>query len=115
MTEERIPVTESSTYFHRMVVRTSMGPLEARFSDQDRRVERSDSLVKEIQVKGLLPIDHARRVGFVTSIFDRTVDNYEPVGSSLNVFQEDGTVAYQHAVEVGRVEPRKGFAEWTKV
>ena len=66
-------------------------------------------------MKGLFPIDRTRRLGFVTSVFDRTEGSYEPVNSALNEFQDNNTVAYQHSAEIGRVDPNMGFAEWVKI
>jgi hypothetical protein len=87
-----------------------MKPIEVRLHDNS-----TDGIeVKEIQVKGILPIRNAYRLGFVTSVFDNTSGEFEPVVSSVDQFQEPHTIAYQHAVEIGPTEPGIGFITWVR-
>lgn len=88
-----------------------MNPIEVRLAD----VTIDGIEAKEIEIKGLLPIQNAYRVGFVTSVFDNTTGVYEPVISSIEQFQEPHTLAYQHAVDVGQVDAGVGFVTWIKV
>ncbi len=105
--QHRLPINE-------MVASLGLGPLEARLAAPDDEDEPKGLFLKNIQVKGIFPIDRAQKLGFVTSVFDRTDGSYEPVNSALNEFQDDNTVVYQHSAEVGCVDPNKGFTEWVK-
>jgi hypothetical protein len=89
-----------------------MKPIEIRLHD-DNSVEEVEA--KEVQIKGLLPIQNAYQVGFVTSVFDNTSGSYEPVLSSMDQFQEPRTIAYQNAVDVGAASPGLGFIGWTRI
>lgn len=88
-----------------------MKPIEVRLKD----VTTEGIEAKEIEIKGLLPIQHAYRVAFVTSVFDDTTGVFEPIISSVEQFQEPRTLAYQHAVEVGQVDAGVGFITWIRV
>ncbi len=89
-----------------------MKPIQVRLHDDNS----TDGIeAKEVQVKGLLPIKNAYNLGFITSVFDNTSGEYEPVVCSIDQFQEPRTIAYQHAVEVGEVSPGIGFVGWIKV
>ena len=89
-----------------------MNAIEVRLHD-DNSIEGVEA--KEVQVKGLLPINNTYHLGFLTSVFDNTSGKYEPVTSSMDQFQEPRTIAYQHAVDVGTTSPGIGFVGWTRV
>ncbi len=63
-----------------------MGPLEARFVDTTLGGY-VDAPVKAIEVKGLFPVNTTRHVAFVTSIFDETSGELEPVLSAIDMYQ----------------------------
>jgi hypothetical protein len=87
-----------------------MKPIQVRLHDDNDGIE-----AKEVQVKGLFPIQSAYHLGFITSVFDNTSGEYEPVISSMDQFQEPQTITYQHAVEIGPISPGTGFIGWTRV
>lgn len=93
-----------------------MSPLQIRLID--RRVDENDiesPLIKEIQGEGLFPLKAKTKVGFITSVFDETSGNLEPVISALEAFQEAESIVYQHKVEVGYVGPDQGFRSWVRL
>lgn len=92
-----------------------IGPFKARLNDFDLGDDSSKLPAKEIQVRGLLPIKRTVRAGFITSVFDCTGDEYDPVMSVLDAFQEPESVAFRHVTEVGRVSPDQGAAKWARV
>ena len=77
-----------------------MGPLEARIVDTTLGDFKAP--IKEIEVKGLFPVNTIRHVAFVTSIFDETSDELEPVLSAIELYQEPDSIVYQHSIQVGR-------------
>lgn len=72
-------------------------------------------LIKSIQAKGLFPITTPMKMGFITSVFDNTSGEFEPVMSALEDFQEPHTPVYQHIREVGLLEPDYGFKSWVNI
>jgi tellurite resistance protein len=92
-----------------------MGPLEIRFNDTHMGDSGDGPLVKEIQGRGLFPILRNTRIGFITSVFDSTEEQFQPVVSALEVFQEPETVIYQHLIEAGQAEPNQGFVSWVRL
>ncbi len=100
--------------FHAAVV--GMGAIEARILDS--RVDATDKsspVLKIIEVKGILPTNQKRRLGFVTSVLDKTSGELEPVMCGLEIFQEPHTIAYQNSMEVGSIDPGTGFVSWVRV
>lgn len=91
-----------------------MGPLEARITDTKLTDEPGALPLKEIQVKGLIPVNRRRRLAFVTSVFDKTSGELEPVISALDIFQEPSTTAFQHTNELGSIEPGIGLVGWVR-
>lgn len=69
----------------------------------------------KIEGKGLIPVSTRTKIAFVTSVFDVTGDEKKPVGSVVEDFQEPETIAFQHSVDGGEVEPNQGFASWVRV
>jgi hypothetical protein len=92
-----------------------MGPLEARAIDEKLSKGPESIAIKEIQVKGLLPINRKCHLAFVTSLFDETSGEYEPIISSVDAFQEAHTLAYQHFNDIGVIEPGIGLISWSRV
>jgi hypothetical protein len=89
-------------------------PFECRFEDKRLGEHGDGSLVKEVQIRGMLPIVRKSRLGFVTSVLDCTdADNYLPVACSDERFQEPQSRAYFFFKD-GQVvaEPGGGFVEW---
>jgi len=70
---------------------------------------------KRIKAKGLIPLTREARVGFMTSVFDNTSGNLEPVYSYIEEFQEPRTRAYQHLIELGEASPGGGFIDWVEL
>ena len=71
--------------------------------------------VKAIEVKGRFPVNTIRHVAFVTSIFDETSGELEPVLSTIDMYQEPDSTVYQHTIKVGQaVSPEQGFGHWTQ-
>ena len=93
-----------------------MGLLEIRVNDTHINVEDNSSPdVKEIEGKGLFPLDSTAKIGFITSVFDKTSDDLKPVISALEAFQEPDSVVYQHQIEVGQISPNQGFVSWVRL
>ena len=92
-----------------------MQPFEVRFKDSHLE-DSDDSLVmKEIEGRGLFPLQTSVRIGFITSVFDATTDEWEPVISVLDAFQEPNSIAYQNTVEVGIVSPDQGLVSFVRI
>jgi hypothetical protein len=102
-----------SDNFHSAVV--GMGPLEAKIIDTKLSGDADSISIKEIQVKGLLPIHKRYRLAFVTSLFDKTSGEFEAIMSGVESFQEPHTLAYQHTNELGSIEPGSGLMSWARV
>ena len=92
-----------------------MGPMTIRFADARIGENGEGPSYKAIEVKGLFPVESSTRVGFVTSVMDNTDGELAPVMSSIEAFQEPGSIAYQHITEVGDVSPDQGFVSWSQV
>jgi len=90
--------------------------LEIRINDTHIDEDDNNSLtVKEIEGKGRCPISRTARIGFITSVLDKTSGEYEPVISALEAFQEPNSVVYQHQIEVGEISPNQGFVSWVRL
>jgi len=70
---------------------------------------------KRIEAKGLFPLTRKKKVGFLTSVFDKTSGNLEPVHCFIKEFQEPRTIAYQHLSSTGEVSPGGGFLDWVGI
>ena len=92
-----------------------MRQLEIRFNDKQAGETGSRFLVKEIEGKGLFPLNHTTRVAFVTSVLDTTSGEPQPVISAIEDLQEPANVIYQHTVEVGQVSSDQGFPDWVRL
>lgn len=92
-----------------------MGPLEARLSDAHLSDDPNSPLVKQVEVKGLFPVQHEdSSVAFVTSIFDNTDGELLPVISILDQWQEPGNVVFQQISEMPPISPDQGFVGWQR-
>jgi uncharacterized tellurite resistance protein B-like protein len=92
-----------------------MGPLEARIVDTTLGAYGVGAPVKALEVKGLLPVNRTSQVAFVTSVFDETGGELEPVLSPIDMYQEPDSTVYQHSIKVGQeVSPKQGFGHWTQ-
>ena len=92
-----------------------MQPLEIRFKDGHLGDDEDSLVTKEIEGRGLFPLSKATRIGFVTSVFDETGEEWEPVLSAIEVFQEPTNNVYQNVMEVGQVAPNQGFVSWGRL
>lgn len=92
-----------------------MMPLEIRLNDKHLGNDGSGPLAKEIEGKGLFPLSQPTRVGFITSVFDKTSGEFEPVLSAIEAFQEPNSTVYQHRIEAGKVTPDQGFVRWARL
>jgi uncharacterized tellurite resistance protein B-like protein len=93
-----------------------MGPLEIRLTDS--RIDPKDinsPTLKELEGKGVFPVKKKTRVGFITTVFDETSGELEPVISALDAFQEPDSIVYQHRAELGEVHPDQGFVSWVRL
>jgi tellurite resistance protein len=93
----------------------ALGFLQVRFADRRLGDDGSGPLCKEIEGRGAFPIARPVKLGFITSVFDKTTGELEPVLSTLEAFQESTSVVYQHRLEVGAVTPEQGFLQWVRV
>jgi len=75
----------------------------------------SSSVAIEIEGKGAIPIEIKTRIGFVTSVFDYTNGQLDPVVSALDVFQEKNSIIFQHKMEVGEISPEQYFPNWVRL
>ena len=71
--------------------------------------------IKEILGKGLFPIKRDTNIGVITSVFDETSGELEPVISALDIFQEPDSVAYQATTDIGRIDEGMGFVKWVRL
>lgn len=91
---------------------TPMGLIEARMIDARLGDDGTGPKVKQLEIKGLLPVSKRTKVGFVTSVFDSTTGTFEPIISAIETLQEPHTAIYQQRVQVGYVSPNEGFTDW---
>lgn len=92
-----------------------MGPFEIRVTEQKIGEDSKSFMAMVIEGKGLFPVVHKTNVGFVTSVFDETDGELQPVVSALEAFQEKTSTVYQNIVEIGVVEPNQGFIQWVRL
>ena len=92
-----------------------MGPFEVR-KIEGRLGDSGDGLrTIEIEGRGIIPVSRRTRIGFMTSVFDSTGEDYRPIISLIEDFQEPGTTAYQHVIEAATAGPDEGYASWVRV
>jgi tellurite resistance protein len=93
----------------------NMGEIQFRLHDRRLGEDSDGVLVKDVQIKGLIPIHSVTNIGFIISVFDETDGELEPVISVLDSFQEVDSVVYQTRIEVGELRPNQGLVEWVSV
>jgi len=87
---------------------------DVRLEDHRLGNETSGLEAKEVQCQGRFPVSRQMNVAFVTSIFDATAGDYEPVLSAMDELQEEDSIVFQHKAVVGHVSPNEGFASWIR-
>ena len=93
-----------------------MGPFEIRTIRTKAGENNDGPEIIEVQGRGLIPVYDRLDMSFVTSVFDSTGGGtFEPVLSTFDEFQEPASIAYQHVVGGGEVEPNIGFPNWVRV
>ena len=92
-----------------------MPPLEIRFKDGFLGDDTEGIATKEIEGRGLFPLAKETNIGFVTSVFDATEKEWQPVISAIEMFQEPDNLVYQHIVECGVASPDQGFGTWVRL
>lgn len=92
-----------------------MVPFEVRCKDSHLGDGHDGPLVKEIEGRGLFPVTRTTRIRFVTSVFDKTSGELEPMLSSIEAFQESDSIVYQHSGEIGSVSENQGFLNWVRL
>ena len=92
-----------------------IGAFELQIKESRLNDDGTGPIVKEIQGKGLFPLRSKTNLGFLTSVFDVTSGDFEPVLSVIEGFQEDGSIVYQHGCNIGAIEPDQGFVRWVRI
>ncbi len=92
-----------------------LDPFELRFNDATLGDDGSGPLVKEIECKGVFPVNVSGNVAFLVSVFDNTAEELQSVISVLEDFQEPVSSAFQSKVKVGDIEPDSGLISWVRV
>ncbi|MDA7684337.1 tellurite resistance TerB family protein [Akkermansiaceae bacterium] len=83
---------------------------------KDTRIDSVDGEIKEVQMKGLIPVSRPMNISFVVLLSDVTdADNPFPIISLHDSFQAEESVVFCHSAEIGRIEPEQGFTDWIKV
>jgi len=93
-----------------------MGSFEGRITEEPLNEEPDAPVIWAVEIKGLLPLIKQTHVGFITSVFDQSGEDDEltPVLSSLENFQEEGNVVYQHTLDAGSIGVDQGFTGWVR-
>ena len=92
-----------------------MGALECRINEKNLGEDGKQFHALEIEVKGLFPISSSLNLAFVTSVLEKSGDEYLSVLSVNDKFQESKTRAYQVKHIFGVVKPNQGFIKWVRV
>jgi hypothetical protein len=83
---------------------------------KDTRIDSIDGEIKEVQIKGLIPVSRPMNIGFAVLLRDVTdAGNSFPIISLHDTFQAEESVAFCHSGEIGRIESDQGFTDWIKV
>jgi len=93
------------------LLRYDKRPFHLRINDVRRKTNSGVYQGKEIQAKGLLPVHKETRIAFVTSIFDNTNGDFQPVHSLSENFREESSPAYQDVF----FQPGKKLSEWSYI
>jgi tellurite resistance protein len=92
-----------------------MQPFELKLEDVRLNDDGTGPWLKAIMGKGLFPLERNANLTVVTSVFDETSGELEPVISALDSFQEPDSVAYQANSELGYVKAGTGFVKWVRL
>ena len=94
-----------------------MGPFEIRIREEDFGEDGETAMGYVVEGRGMIPVTHRMKIGFITSIVDVTEgeDDATPVFSHAEVFMEPETTAYCHLVEGEYIEVDHGFLEWARL
>ena len=80
-----------------------------------RETTANDRPAKQIEVRGPFPFQaYGEKVGFIVSVFDDTDDEFHPVISVVEAFQEPYSLAYDSRVKVGFIPPGTGLETWPR-
>ncbi len=93
----------------------TMGAFEIRVTESRMGDDGDGPLIMEIEGRGLIPVGGPTNVGFMTSVFDVTDGDPEPVLSHMEDFQEPGSIIFQHVIGLGFVDADQGFGDWSRV
>lgn len=89
--------------------------IRLRHSEQLDEDDTDSPVVTVIEGRGLFPIQRAVNMGVVTSIFDGTSDEFAPIISAIEIFQEKNNTVFQYNINAGEVQPEYGLTDWTRV
>ena len=94
-----------------------MGPFQIELRRQDKNDADQPFDVIEVYGKGLIPLPSgkSKNIRFITSVIDSTDEKKKPILSTVEGFQEIGTIAFQHSVDGGHVNKDEGYISWVRV
>tara|TARA_Y100001934_G_C12364375_1_gene782608 strand:+ start:1813 stop:2982 length:1170 start_codon:yes stop_codon:yes gene_type:complete len=91
-----------------------MGPFEVRLVDEEIG-EESKLKVKAVEIRGAFPISGSVNLCAMTSVVTGQPDEFKPVFSFFDDWQEPNSTCYQVTNTLGRVNGDQGLTEWFKV
>lgn len=92
-----------------------MGEFEAQLVDTFLGDDDSGPKFKAVQCKGLIPVSRKTELGVMISAFDSTGEDWKPLLSSLDNFQEDSSIVFQHFSELTIADANQGYGSWVQV
>lgn len=92
-----------------------MQPFEFKLEDVHLNEDGTGPKLKAVMGKGLFPLEYDANIAVVTSVFDETGGELEPVISALDSFQEPDSVAYQAKNDIGYAKSGTGFIKWVRL
>ena len=93
----------------------TMGAFEIRIVESTLGRDDEGPQVKEIQGRGLLPVRQRTNAALITSVFDVTGEDMQPVLSHVEQFQESATIVFQQISDLGAVELNHGLSSWARI
>jgi len=90
-----------------------MGPFEIR-SRRETLENDADSVLYEIQARGLFPVSKPTSVISYTTVLDITDDEAKPCLCFIDDLQEETTPCYQFETNLGAFKPGYGLVDWAK-
>lgn len=90
-------------------------PFSIRVEDVQIELENRNIPAKEVQARGLFPLDAAKNTAAWISIMDESTGIAEPVLCTIEKFQEANSRAYFFECKFGVVEPHHSIPEWAKI